>query len=217
MKYFLFQNNLFLKFFEVQSKPKPGAVCSVFVVSVLHNSKERMQAMTVEKDNACDRVDVCEEQSKAARTQVTKAGGEVDELMTKARQLETGLDLTTERLGIATLHLEGKEKQLATCEGYLEEAEEHADIAEDKIIELEEELRVVAHNLKSLEVAEEKANRRDETCDKLQKDSESWEEEATKSEEDLVFVGDTMMQLEKAKKGVFFKSLESIFSFQENI
>ena len=62
-------------------------------------------------------------------------------------------------------------------------------------------------------MAEEKANQRDETCDKLQKDSESWEEEATKSEEDLVFVGDTMMQLEKAKKGVLFKSLESIFSF----
>ena len=108
---------------------------------------------------------------------------------------------------------DGVAKKLATCEGDLEEAEEHADIAEDKIIELEEELRVVAHNLKSLEVAEEKANRRDETCDKLQKDSESWEEEATKSEEDLVFVGDTMMQLEKAKKGVLFKSLESIFSF----
>ena len=48
--------------------------------------------------------------SSNARTQVTKAGGEVDELMTKARQLETGLDLTTERLGIATLQLEGKGK-----------------------------------------------------------------------------------------------------------
>ena len=82
--------------------------------------------------------------------------------MTKARQLETGLDLTTERLGIATLHLEGKEKQLATCEGDLEEAEEHADIAEDRIFGLEGELRFVA-NLKSLEVAEEKANQREKT------------------------------------------------------
>ena len=29
--------------------------------------KKKMQAMKVEKDNACDRVDVCEEQCKAAR------------------------------------------------------------------------------------------------------------------------------------------------------
>ena len=28
---------------------------------------KKMQAMKVEKDNACDRVDVCEEQCKAAR------------------------------------------------------------------------------------------------------------------------------------------------------
>merc|ERR1712179_449510 len=143
-------------------------------------------------------------------------GDEVDELMTKARQLETELDLTTEKLGIATLQLEEKEKQLAaselemnalnrrvsgleedlekteekmvaavakldkaataadatyddvakklaTCEGDLEKAEERADVGEDKIIELEEELRVVANNLKSLEVAEEKANQREKT------------------------------------------------------
>ena len=50
------------------------------------------------------------------------------------------------------LVLDDVAKKLATCEGDLEEAEERADIAEDKIIELEEELRVVANNLKSLEV-----------------------------------------------------------------
>ena len=36
-------------------------------------------------------------------------------------------------------------------------------MGETKIIELEEELRVVANNLKSLEVAEEKANQREKT------------------------------------------------------
>merc|ERR1711997_1288173 len=63
---------------------------------------------------ACDRVDVCEEQCKAAKLRASKAEDEVDELMTKARQLETELDLTTEKLGIATLQL--KEKQLAASE-----------------------------------------------------------------------------------------------------
>merc|ERR1711872_1040391 len=78
--------------------------------------KKKMQAMKVEKDNACDRVDVCEEQCKAAKLRASKAEDEVDELMTKARQLETELDLTTEKLGIATLQLEEREKQLAASE-----------------------------------------------------------------------------------------------------
>merc|ERR1712018_146546 len=54
-------------------------------------------------------------------------------------------------------------KKLATCESDLEKAEERADVGETKIIELEEELRVVAINLKSLEVSEEKANQREAT------------------------------------------------------
>merc|ERR1719201_1250467 len=39
--------------------------------------------------------------------------------------------------------------------------ERRAETGETKIMELEEELRVVANNLKSLEVAEEKANQRE--------------------------------------------------------
>ena len=53
-------------------------------------------------------------------------------------------------------------KKLATVEGDLDRAEERADTSEHKIIELEEELRVVGNNLKSLEVSEEKANQREE-------------------------------------------------------
>merc|ERR1719480_164170 len=43
----------------------------------------------------------------------------------------------------------------------LERTEERAEVGEIKIVELEEELRVVANNLKSLEVSEEKANQRE--------------------------------------------------------
>merc|ERR1712080_463747 len=214
--------------------------------------KKKMQAMKVEKDNACDRVDVCEEACKAAKIRASKGEDEVEELMAKARQLETELDLTTEKFGFVSLQLEEKEKslaaselemyalnrrvsgleedlekteekmvaavakldkaatasddserakkvfqskaeedekritvlekelkearekaeaadqqydevakKLATCESELEKAEERADVGETKILELEEELRVVANNLKSLEVAEEKANQRE--------------------------------------------------------
>merc|ERR1712117_212203 len=161
----------------------------------------------------------------------------MDELVTKSRQLETELDLTTEKLGIATLQLEEKEKQLAASElemnalnrrvsgleedlekteekmvaavakldkaataaddserakkvfqskadedekritgleKELKEAREKAEAADahyDEVAkklatcesELEKELRVVANNLKSLEVAEEKANQREKT------------------------------------------------------
>merc|ERR1712226_1325755 len=103
----------------------PSNDSSPLKLSNMEAIKKKMQAMKVEKDNACDRVDASEEQCKAARLRASKAEDEVDELVTKSRQLETELDLTTEKL--------------------------------------EEELRVVANNLKSLEVAEEKANQREKT------------------------------------------------------
>merc|ERR1711981_158340 len=61
-------------------------------------------------------VDASEEKCKAARLRASKAEDEVDELVTKSRQLETELDLTAEKLGIATLQLEEKEKQLSATE-----------------------------------------------------------------------------------------------------
>merc|ERR1712243_333285 len=78
--------------------------------------KKKMQAMKVEKDNACDRVDVCEEACKAAKIRAQKGEDEVEELMNKSRQLETELDLTVERFGIVSLQLEEKEKALAAAE-----------------------------------------------------------------------------------------------------
>merc|ERR1711972_721079 len=76
--------------------------------------KKKMQAMKVEKDNACDQADVSEEKMKAARIRAQKGEDEVAELELKSRQLETELDITAERLSIATLQLE--EKQLAATE-----------------------------------------------------------------------------------------------------
>ncbi len=78
--------------------------------------KKKMQAMKVEKDNACDRADVCEEASKVAKVRAEKAEDEVSELTAKARQLETELDLCSERLGIVSLQLEEKEKALLASE-----------------------------------------------------------------------------------------------------
>ena len=60
-------------------------------------------------------------------------------------------------------------------EADLERAEERAETGESKIVELEEELRVVGNNLKSLEVSEEKVrqNQRDRTNSQQQTSSQS--------------------------------------------
>merc|ERR1712184_209476 len=75
--------------------------------------KKKMQAMKVEKDNACDQADVSEEKMKAARIRAQKGEDEVAELELKSRQLETELDITAERLSIATL--QGGEGEAACC------------------------------------------------------------------------------------------------------
>merc|ERR1719309_1456004 len=53
------------------------------------------------------------------------------------------------------------QKKMVTAEAQLEVDGERADLSEFKIIELEEELKVVANNLKSLEVSEDKENKRE--------------------------------------------------------
>ena len=44
----------------------------------------------------------------------------------------------------------------------MQRAEERAETGESKIVDLEEELKVIGENLKALEVAEEKAQQREE-------------------------------------------------------
>merc|ERR1719208_649654 len=53
-------------------------------------------------------------------------------------------------------------RKLAMVEGDHERAQERANQGENKIVDLEEELRVIGENLKALEVAEEKAQQREE-------------------------------------------------------
>merc|ERR1711881_581782 len=75
--------------------------------------------------------------------------------------LEKELKEAREKAEAADAAYEEVSKKLVQCDADLEKAEERADTGETKILELEEELRVVDNNLKSLEVAEEKANQRE--------------------------------------------------------
>jgi len=78
--------------------------------------KKKMQAMKVEKDNAMDRADACEQAAKDAKIRAEKAEEEVAELVKKSQQLEVDLDKTTEQLLTTTQQLEEKEKALLAAE-----------------------------------------------------------------------------------------------------
>jgi len=81
-----------------------------------------------------ERVDMLENQVKEARQMVEESDIKYDEVARK----------------------------LAMVEGDHERAQERANQGENKIVDLEEELRVIGENLKALEVAEEKAQQREE-------------------------------------------------------
>ncbi len=53
-------------------------------------------------------------------------------------------------------------RKLATLEAELERSNERGTLGEQKIVDLEEELRVIGQNLQQLEVSEEKALQREE-------------------------------------------------------
>ena len=111
------------------------------VTADLNEASERDQRInkaikTLEHKNMIDeeRIDLMENQVKEAKQMVEESDIKYDEVARK----------------------------LAMVEGDLQRAEERAECGENKIVDLEEELRVIGENLKALEVAEEKAQQREE-------------------------------------------------------
>merc|ERR1711990_933207 len=154
--------------------------------------KKKMQAMKVEKDNACDRVDVYEEACKAARIRASKGEDEVDELMTKARQLETELHITAERLGIATLQLEEKEKLLSATE--LEMA-----ALQRRVSGLEEDLEKTETKMVAAVAKQDKAATAEDDSERAKKvfQSKAAEEELKKAREKAEAADNSFYELSK--------------------
>merc|ERR1711897_100640 len=138
--------------------------------------KKKMQAMKVEKDNACDRTDQVEEASKVAKLRAEKAEDEVAELVAKTRQLETELDMTTERLGIVTLQLEEKEKTLAA-------AELEMNALNRRVSGLEEDLEKTEEKLTQANTKLDKAGAADNAYDEVAKKLANCESDLEKAEE----------------------------------
>merc|ERR1711874_715804 len=100
-----------------------------------------------------------------------------DEDEKRITALEKELKEAREKAEAADATYDDVAKKLATCEGDLEKAEERADVGEDKIIELEEELRVVANTLSAkLKQAEARAEFAEKSVQKLQKEVDRLED-----------------------------------------
>merc|ERR1712117_723804 len=158
------------------------------------------QFLKVEEDNACDQADVSEEKMKAARVRAQKGEDEVEELVLKSRQLETELDVTSERLSIATLQLEEEEKLVAAV-AKLDKAGTVADDSEraKKVFQSkadEDEKRIIGLE-KDLKEAREKAEAADATYDEVAKKLATCESDLEKAEE-RADVGETkILELEE--------------------
>ena len=111
--------------------------------------KKKMQAMKLEKDNAIDKADTCENQAKDANTRAEKVNEEVRELAKKLVQVEADLITSKEALENANKELEDKEKLLTATESEvatqnrkvqqieedLEKSEERSTSAQAKLLE----------------------------------------------------------------------------------
>merc|ERR1712080_636371 len=96
--------------------------------------KKKMQAMKVEKDNAMDRADVCEQASKDAKVRAGKAEEEVEELIKKSQQLEVELDKTMEKLKEKENSLSSAELEVAALNRRVQGIEGDLETCEDKLL-----------------------------------------------------------------------------------
>merc|ERR1712051_1135045 len=179
--------------------------------------KKKMQAMKVEKDNACDQADVSEEKMKAARIRAQKGEDEVAELEVKEKQLaatELEMNALTRRVSGLEEDLEKTEEKMVAAVAKLDKAGTAADDSEraKKVFQSkadEDEKRIIGLE-KDLKEAREKAEAADATYDEVAKKLATCESDLEKAEE-RADVGETkILELEEELRVVAnnLKSLE---------
>merc|ERR1712095_147877 len=157
----------------------------------------------------------CEEQSKAAKLRASKAEDEVAELAAKARQLETELDLCTEKLGIVTLQ---PEEKLMQANAKLDKAGAAADDSErakkvfenkagdddKRIAQLEKELKEAREKAEAADTAYEEVAKKLAACEsdleKAEERADTGELKILELEEELRVVANNLKSLEVAEE-----------------
>ena len=148
-----------------------------------------MQTMKIEKDNACDQVDLCEEKCKANLLRALKAEDEVAELEMKARQLEVELDQTVEQFSRVSFQLEERLKSLNAAELEMNALtrrvsglEEDLDITETKMAaamgKLDKAATAEDDSERAKKVFQSKADEDDKRINQLEKDLKEAREKA---------------------------------------
>merc|ERR1712088_333836 len=109
--------------------------------------KKKMQSMKLDKDNAMDQADACEQKAKDANIRAEKAEEEVRDLQKKMQQLESDLDVTQEKLLSANQKLEEKEKALLNAEGEVAALNRRIQMLEEDLEKSEERLLIATQKL----------------------------------------------------------------------
>ena len=120
----------------------------------LEITEQKYTIAIVKYDKAATEAD---DSDRMAKVLANRAVEDEHKMTTLAKELSEAQKRAEE----ADKQYEEAQKKMHTSEGQLDVNAERADVSEFKIIELEEELKVVANNLKSLEVSEDKANQRE--------------------------------------------------------
>jgi chromosome segregation ATPase len=121
----------------------------------LENTQTKCHLGVGKLDKAAETADNSDRMAKVLQN---RAADDEKKMLNLAEQLKEAQKMAEE----ADKKYDDASKKMSQCETQLEVSDERASVGEFKIIELEEELKVVANNLKSLEVSEEKANQREE-------------------------------------------------------
>ena len=129
-------------------------------VQEIENSLEDCDDMMLAAVNKLDKAQTaCDDTERLRKVMENKAQQDEDRM----KMLEDELKVMRKRCDDADSKFDDVQKKMVQTEANLERAEVRGDLGEHHIIELEEELQVVANNLKSLEVSEEKANEREKS------------------------------------------------------
>jgi len=136
-------------------RPTPGRRKLVLLEDELQRSESKLATTTADLSEASTRADDIHKAIKVLETKNMIDEERVDMLenqVKEARQMVEESDIKYDEVA----------RKLAMVEGDHQRAQERANQGESKIVDLEEELRVIGENLKALEVAEEKAQQREE-------------------------------------------------------
>merc|ERR1712106_281051 len=131
-------------------------------VNELNNKSKTLE---VEVDVFGEKLSVSEMKQKQKEAQVMAAEAEFNRLNRRVQELEEDLETTETKFVLASQKLDKAATTADDSDRMKKVLENRAADDEKKLIrlaeELEEELKVVANNLKSLEVSEDKANQRE--------------------------------------------------------